>query len=144
MFDPSRDQARGFFFETWRKYRAGEPLAGLEAIALDVILAHPEYHAALDDRDRSRDRDYSPELGQANPFLHLSMHLALEEQLSIDQPAGVAGFFRALAAKHGDRHDAMHDAMECLAEMVWRSQRDHAPPDAATYLDCLEKRATRR
>jgi len=141
MFDPSRDQARDFFFETWRKYRAGEPLAGLEAIVLDVILAHPEYHAALEDPERFRERNYSPELGEPNPFLHLSMHLAIEEQLSIDQPFGVAGSFAALTARRGDRHEAMHDAMECLGEMVWRAQRDSAPPDAAAYLECLKKRA---
>jgi uncharacterized protein DUF1841 len=143
MFDPSRDQARDFFFETWRKYRAQEPLAGLEAVVLQVILAHPEYHAALEDPERFRDRDYSPELGEPNPFLHLSMHVAIEEQLSIDQPGGIAGSFAALTAKHGERHAAMHDAMECLGEMVWRSQRDHAPPDAAAYLECLKKRAGR-
>ena len=143
MFDPSRDQARDFFFETWRKYRAGEPLAGLEAIVLDVILAHPEYHAALEDPERFRERNYSPELGEPNPFLHLSMHLAIEEQLSIDQPFGVAGSFAALTARRGDRHEAMHDAMECLGEMVWRSQRDRAPPDAAAYLECLKQRAGR-
>ena len=141
MFDPSREQVREFFFETWRKYRAGEVLAGLEAVALDVALSHPEYHRALENPERFRDREYLPELGESNPFLHLSMHLAIEEQLSIDQPAGVSGFFTTLATKHGDRHKAMHDAMECLAEMVWRSQRDRAPPDAAAYLDCMEKRA---
>ena len=141
MFDPSREQVREFFFETWRKYRAGEVLAGLEAVALDVALSHPEYHGALADPERFRDREYLPELGESNPFLHLSMHLAIEEQLSIDQPAGVSGFFTALATKHGDRHKAVHDTMECLGEMVWRSQRDRAPPDAAAYLDCMEKRA---
>ena len=141
MFEPTRDQARDFFFETWRKYRAGEPLGGLEAIVLDVILAHPEYHPALDDPERFRERDYAPELGEPNPFLHLSMHLAIEEQLSIDQPIGVAGSFAALTAKRGDRHEAMHEAMECLGEMVWRAQRDRAPPDAAAYLECLKKRA---
>jgi len=141
MFDPSREQVREFFFETWRKYRAGEVLAGLEAVALDVALSHPEYHGALADPERFRDREYLPELGESNPFLHLSMHLAIEEQLSIDQPPGFANRLAALAGKHGDRHAAIHDAMECLGEMVWRSQRDHAPPDAAAYLDCLEKRA---
>ena len=99
MFNPSREQAREFFFETWRKYRAQEPLAGLEAVVLQVILAHPEYHSALDNPERFRDRDYSPESGKANPFLHMSMHLAIEEQLSIDQPGGVAGSFAALAAR---------------------------------------------
>ena len=143
MFNPSRDQARDFFFETWRKYRAGEPLAGLETVVLQVILAHPEYHPALDDPDRFRDRDYSPELGEPNPFLHLSMHVALEEQVSIDQPAGIAGSLAALTAKHGDRHEALHDAMECLGEMMWRSQRDSTPPDAAAYLECLKQRGGR-
>src|SRR3990172_2106377 len=80
MFDPSREQARDFFFGTWRKYREGEPLVGLEAVALDVILAHPEYHGALADPARLRDKEYFPELGEPNPFLHLSMHLAIEEQ----------------------------------------------------------------
>lgn len=144
MFDPSRDQARNFFFETWRKYRAGEPIAGLEAVALDILLAHPEYHRELENPERFRDRDYAPELGETNPFLHLSMHVAIEEQLSIDQPAGIAALFNALAERHGERHRAMHDAMECLGEMVWRSQRDQAPPDGAAYLECLRKRALRR
>lgn len=143
MFEPSREQVREFFFETWRKYCASEVLAGLEAIALEVVLTHPEYHRVLADPEHFRDRQYLPELGETNPFLHLSMHLAIEEQLSIDQPAGVASRFTALAERRGDRHAAMHDAMECLGEMVWRSQRDHGPPDAAAYLDCLEKRAQR-
>ena len=143
MFNPSRDEVRETFFAAWRKYRAGEPLAGLETVVLQVILAHPEYHQALEDPERFRDKNYSPELGEANPFLHMSMHLAIEEQLSIDQPGGIANSFAALAAKHGDRHEAMHDAMECLGEMVWRSQRDRAPPDAAAYLECLKQRAGR-
>ena len=143
MFNPSRDQARDFFFETWRKYRGQEPLAGLETVVLQVILAHPEYHAALENPERFRDRDYSPETGEPNPFLHLSMHVAIEEQVSIDQPTGVAGSIAALTTRHGDRHDALHDAMECLGEMMWRSQRDSAPPDAAAYLECLKKRAGR-
>ena len=141
MFNPSRDQARDFFFETWRKYRAQQALAGLETVALQVILAHPEYQAALDDPERHRERNYSPELGEPNPFLHMSMHLAIEEQLSIDQPPGIASAFAALAVKRGERHAAIHDAMECLGEMVWRSQRDRAPPDGAEYLECLKKRA---
>lgn len=140
MFNPSRDQVRDMFFQAWRKYRAGEPLAGIEAIALDVILAHPEYHEVLASPDRYRERDYNDE---ANPFLHLSLHLALEEQLSIDQPPGIVERFNLLILKCKDRHDALHEALECLAETVWRSQREGAPPDAAAYLECLVKRAGR-
>ena len=141
MFNPSREQVREMFFETWRKYRAGEPVAGIETVALDVILAHPEYHPALDDPERTRDRDY---VDESNPFLHMSLHLALEEQLSIDQPPGIAGRFESLVLKYGNRHDALHEALECLAETVWRAQRDNAPPDAAAYLECLAVRALRK
>ncbi len=143
MFDPTREQVREFFFETWRKYGAGEPLSAMEALALEVVLLHPEYHAVLGEPERYREQDYFPELGQTNPFLHLSLHLALEEQLSIDQPPGIAARFAALAARRGERHAATHDAIECLAEMVWRAQRERAEPDGAAYLDCLEARARR-
>jgi hypothetical protein len=140
MFDPSRAQVREFFFETWRKYREGSPLAGLETLALQVILLHPEYHRVLEDRERFAEREYLPDAGETNPFLHMSLHLALEEQLSIDQPPGIAARFEALAARAGSRHEALHEAIECLAETVWRAQRDGAPPDAAAYLECLDRR----
>src|SRR5919109_1894377 len=138
VFDPPREQVRDTFFGAWRKYRAGEPLAGIEAIALDVILAHPEYHDVLADPERYRDEDY---VDRPNPFLHMSLHVALEEQLSIDQPQGIAERFRRLLGRTGDRHEALHEAIECLAETVWRAQRDNAPPDAAAYLTCLERRS---
>jgi len=141
MFDPSRDQARTFFFETWRKYRAGLPLAGLEGMALAVILLHSEYHPILEEREKYLAQAYFPEAGETNPFLHMSLHLALEEQLSIDQPPGVAQHFAALVARSDERHVALHEAIECLAEMVWRAQRDGTAPDAAAYLECVERRA---
>jgi hypothetical protein len=141
MFNPSREQVRDFFFGTWRKYRAAEPLAGLETVALDIALLHPEYHPVLDSPDRFREQEYFPELGETNPFLHMSLHMALEEQISIDQPKGISACFSALVARTGDRHVALHEAIECLAEMVWRAQRDSAPPDPVAYLENLGSRA---
>jgi hypothetical protein len=141
MFNPTREQVREMFFSAWRKYREGSPLVGMETLALDVILQHPEYHAALDDPERTRDKDY---LDESNPFLHMSLHVALEEQLSIDQPPGIAARWRELLERCGDRHEALHQALECLAETVWRAQRDNAPPDAQAYLECLAARALRR
>lgn len=137
MFDPTRDQVRQFFFETWRKYRAGLPVSGLETLGLDIVLLHPEYHGLLS-KDENKARNFSDE---GNPFLHLSLHLALEEQLSIDQPPGVRAGFERLLARKGDRHEALHEAIECLAETLWRSQKDKAPPDAGLYLECLKRRA---
>jgi len=141
MFQPTRDQARETFFEAWRKYRGGRPLAGIEALAVEVILLHPEYHEALAHPERTRDKDYFDE---SNPFLHMSLHVALEEQLSIDQPVGMRARFDTLVATFQDRHAALHQALECLAETVWRAQRDAVPPDAAAYLECLAARALRK
>lgn len=138
MFNPSRDQVRQFFFDVWAKYRAGQPLAGAEQPALDAVLAHPEYHALLDQPERFQDRDYLPESGETNPFLHLSMHLAITEQLSIDQPPGIRVRYQQLLERSGDEMAAQHAIMECLAEMIWQVQRHHTPFDSAAYLACLD------
>jgi len=140
MFNPSREQVRQFFFDAWRKYREHETLTGLEQLALSVILLHPEYHPVLEAPARYQERDYRPEAGDTNPFLHMSMHLAIEEQLSVDQPPGIKAELARIAAKLGDRHAACHEIMECLAETVWRSQRDGSAPDALAYLECLKRR----
>jgi len=139
MFNPSREQVRQFFFATWARYRAGAPLAGLENVALEVILLHPEYHAALE--QRHADHDYSPEAGQTNPFLHLSLHLAIEEQLAIDQPPGIRAEIKRITRARGERHAALHAALECLGETLWRAQREGAAPDSAAYFDCLKRTA---
>ncbi len=138
MFAPSRDEARRFFFETWRKYHAAEALSDLEKVTLQVITLHPEYHALLDDPGRNLDRDFTPEDGAANPFLHLSLHLAIEEQLSIDQPPGIRAQFERITHATGSGHDATHAILECLAEVIWQAQRTGAAPDEKLYLSCLE------
>jgi hypothetical protein len=140
MFAPSRDEARRFFFDTWSKYQRGEGLSALEQIALDVILLHPEYHALLAEREDGANRGFSPESGQLNPFLHLSLHLAVEEQLSIDQPPGIRQRFEALKRRTGSEHDAKHDVLECLGETIWQAQRTGMPPDQEAYLECLARK----
>jgi len=140
MFNPSREQVRQFFFDAWRKYRERGVLAGMDSIAVDVILQHPEYHPVLDEPEHYQEYEYRPEAGETNPFLHMSMHLAIEEQLSIDQPPGIKREFARIAASTGDRHAACHEILECLGETVWRAQRDGAAPDATAYLECLKRR----
>lgn len=139
MFNPTREQVRQLFFDTWRKYRQKEILSGIETIALEVILSHPEYQGMLDDSERYHDKNYFPEMGETNPFLHMSMHVAIKEQLSIDQPVGIRKKFELLLEKTGNEHDATHLIIECLAEMLWQAQRNQTPPDARIYLDCLDK-----
>ena len=140
MFNPSRDDARRFFFDTWRKYRAQQPLEGLETTVLDTLLAHPEYHALLDQPGRHLERDYPPEFGETNPFLHLSMHLAIAEQLSIDQPPGIRAHYQALLEQTGGAMHAQHEIMDCLAEMIWQAQRHGTAFDPLIYFACLDKK----
>ncbi|MFM9914072.1 MAG: DUF1841 family protein [Methylophilaceae bacterium] len=141
MFNPTRDQVRQFFFETWRKYRQNEALTGLEGMALQVMLAHPEYHAILNAPEQFMEQEYFPEMGETNPFLHMSLHLSVLEQLSIDQPTGIVAAYQALQIKHGDDQAAQHQLMDCLAETVWRAQRGGTAPDSAAYLACMQNSA---
>ena len=137
FFNPSRDEARNFLFETWRKKRSGEILMPLEDLAAQLIAKHPEYFPMFEDPERYLDKEYLPEQGEPNPFLHLMMHLAIEEQISIDQPQGIRAHFMRLTHQFESEHDAQHRIMECLSEMIWQAQRNRTQPDASVYLDCL-------
>jgi hypothetical protein len=143
MFAPNQHDVRRFFCDTHAKQRQGLLLTPMEAIAADWIAQHPEYHADLADVDAALQAQYTVEGGKSNPFLHLAMHLTIEEQMSIDQPRGIKQAVQLLAAKRGSMHDAQHEVMECLGEMVWASQRSGLPPDGMAYLDCVRRRATR-
>lgn len=141
MFNPSQQDVRRFFCETFRKSQAREILTPMEAIAADWISRHPEYHEALSDLEAALHGDYSVDAGQTNPFLHLSMHLSIAEQISVNQPPGVRPAFEALANKYNSDHEAHHQIMEALGEMIWTSQRSGLPPDGAAYVEALMKRA---
>ena len=140
MFNPTRDQSRLFLFEVWQKHKDKAPLTPLESMTLDIVLEHPEYHAVLENRERYLDRDWKPEGGETNPFLHLAMHLAIAEQVSIDQPPGIRAAIERIAGRRGSMHDARHDVMECLAEVIWQAQRNGTGFDNAIYLQCLERK----
>lgn len=143
MFTPSSNDVRQFFCEVQRKRVALEPLTPIEALAADWVAEHPEYHDELADAEAALARRYDIETGRTNPFLHLSMHLSITEQVSIDQPHGIRQAVELLAAKRGSLHEAHHEVMECLGEMIWQSQRSGLPPDGHAYLDSVRRRATR-
>ena len=143
MFAPSQHDVRRFFCDAHRKSREGAPLTPLEVIAADWIAEHPEYHADLADVDAALAAVYEVDAGRTNPFLHLSMHLSISEQVGIDQPRGIRQAVELLAARRGSLHAAQHEVMECLGEMMWASQRSGLPPDGERYLECVRRRATR-
>ena len=134
MFNPSRDQARDFFFEVWRKEREHLPRTPLEDQAWSIVARHPEYHRILEDSARFRDHDWTPEQGETNPFLHLSLHLAIREQIGIDQPPGLRALWQGLVQGGMAEHDVEHRLIDALAETLWDSQRSGLPLDAAAYL----------
>ncbi|MBI1174987.1 MAG: DUF1841 family protein [Sideroxydans sp.] len=139
MFNPTRDEARNFLFESWRKKCAGELLTPLEDLTAQLIDKHPEYHELFSDAERNQDKDYAPDGSVVNPFLHLMMHLTIEEQISIDQPPGIRAHFMRLTEKYQSEHEAQHAMMDCLGEMIWQAQRNGTAPDGALYLACLEQ-----
>lgn len=140
LYNPSRDQARQFLFDAWAKFKQQAPLTDLEKIAVEVMQMHPEYHAILEAPERYMQQQYFPEMGETNPFLHLSLHLSVIEQIAINQPIGITGFYEQLKQKHNDQHLAQHDILDCLAETIWQSQRNNTPLDSAHYLNLLQQR----
>lgn len=139
MFTPTRDEARRFLSDAWKKFRAGQPLSALEQRVVEIVSLHPEYHAFVERAEQHLDREWTPESGTMNPFLHLSLHLAVAEQLAIDQPPGLRAEFGRLRAAHGE-HDALHAVLECLGETMWQAQRTNAAPDGQAYVECVKRK----
>jgi len=140
VFDPSRDQVRTFFIEAWKKRKDSQIMTPLESMAANLVAMHPEYHEDMEDPD-ALNREFPVEQGRTNPFLHLSMHLAIAEQISIDHPPGIRQAHQKLASRLDD-HEAAHEIMECLGQVVWESQRLGKPLDNDTYVDLILRRAS--
>jgi Domain of unknown function (DUF1841) len=143
MFNPSRDQSRQFFIDTWAKFQRRDPrqpLSPLEEKTAAIIALHPEYHRVLENPTSFVTTDWRPEAGDINPFLHLGFHLAIQEQLDIGQPHGIRAIHAQLAAKHDDEHAAKHEILECLGETLWQSQRTGQALDGALYVQLLQQR----
>jgi hypothetical protein len=143
MFTPSQEDVRRFFCTVYDKHQKNLPMEGVETIAALWIAEHPEYHADLSDEQAAISKMFEVKDGQTNPFLHLSMHLSISEQSSIDQPRGIRQAIELLTARRGDLHEAHHEVMEELGAMIWESQRAGRPPDGQAYIDRVQQRATR-
>ena len=142
MFSPSQADVRRFFCSVYAKAQAGQALEAIEIIASQWIDEHPEYHAELADADAAVARVYAENAARTNPFLHLSMHLSVSEQCSIDQPRGIRQAVELLARRRNSLHDAHHEVMDALGQMLWESQRSGRAPDGAAYVDAVQRRAT--
>jgi hypothetical protein len=142
LFGEDRSQMRQVFFQAWEKFHKGEELEGVEPLVIDVLHRHPEYHEVVGRPDAHADKDYHPEAGQENPFLHMGMHMALAEQVGMDRPEGIRTVYEQLGAGLGDTHAVEHAMMECLGQALWQAQRNgQSEPDEAEYMDCLRQLA---
>jgi len=138
MFTNDRATLRRTYRDAWKKYRQHHPLDLLEKIIAHVLELHPEYHPFIES-EATTERDFHPEIGEPNPFLHLGMHIALHEQISTNRPAGITETFQRLTNKLANAHDAQHAMMECLGEMLWEAQRAGGMPDEQKYMECLKR-----
>ena len=143
MFSPSQADVRRFFCSVYAKTRAGQALEAIEIIASQWMDEHPEYAADFSDIDAALASMETVQEGRSNPFLHLSMHLSISEQCSIDQPRGIRQAVELLTHKRNSLHHAHHDAMDCLGQMLWESQRAGRAPDGEVYIACVQRHATR-
>jgi len=143
LIQPSQADVRTFFCTVYARARAGEPLDAMQTIASGWIDEHPEYHTVLADQDAALRAMFDPAREESNPFLHLSMHLSVSEQCSINQPRGIRQAVELLTHRHNSLHDAHHATMECLGTMIWESQRAGRPPDGEAYIACVQMHATR-
>ena len=143
MFNPSQADVRRFFCAAHAKASTQQPMEAIETLASLWIAEHPEFHADLQDVDAALARNYDETPDRTNPFLHLSMHLSVSEQCSIDQPRGIRQAVELLARRRNSLHDAHHEVMDALGEMLWQAQRSGRPPDGAAYVDAVQRRATK-
>ncbi|MBY0379421.1 MAG: DUF1841 family protein [Burkholderiales bacterium] len=140
MFNPNQTDVRNFFFDTFEKNTTHANLTDLEKIALSVILEHPEYENYLSNREKYTNYQWCPESGENNPFLHMSLHVNVIEQLLINQPHGIVESYQKLCLKFGDKHNASHELMDCIIEIVWQAQCNNTPPDVNIYFTCINKK----
>ena len=137
MFGQDRTKLRHFFLACWQKKDHGQPLEPLEKIVVEVVTQHPEYHTFLN--EDALDKEWTPEQGATNPFLHMGMHITLTEQLGSNRPRGIREAYGKIVAKIGDTHAAEHKMMDCLGLVLWEAQRQGRIPDEQAYLACLHK-----
>ena len=142
IFGQDRNELRRMYAEAWRKQRDGKPLSPLEAQIVAVVEWHPEYHGDVTSDDL--DRDYTPDGGRTNPFLHMGLHLGVREQIATDRPPGIAAVHAALLKQTGDAHAAEHQMIEALAETLWEAQAGNRPPDEGKYLERLRTLARQK
>jgi hypothetical protein len=139
LYSQDRTKQRQFLAKSWQKFSNNEPLEPLESLLASIIQIHPEYHGLINNVGS----DYFPEQGEVNPFLHINLHLALRDQVSINQPTGIKEAYDTLLEKLKDEHAVEHLMMDCIAEMIFSSQKNNTPLDHQAYFKCIQSQVNK-
>jgi len=140
IFGDDRKQLRKMYFDSWYKAQNDKPLTPLETQIADVIGMHPEYHPHLTaDTEAQIDKDYQTQMGEANPFLHMGLHLGLREQIATDRPVGIKSIFFKLTTSVKNSHQAEHLCMDILSHFIMESQQSGKAPNDQKYLQQLNQ-----
>jgi hypothetical protein len=137
IFGQDRNEIRKMYSDAWKKHRERLPMTALELQITAIIDLHPEYHDDVTADDL--DKDYTPDGGKTNPFLHMGLHMGIREQVATNRPPGIASVLTSLTKKCGDGHDAEHQMIDCLAETLWEAQSQNCAPDEQKYLERLDR-----
>lgn len=140
MYSADRSQMRHQFFHTWQKFQTQQPLTDLEQQIVQVIVDHPEYHVIFNQPDKYLDKDFLPEFGETNPYLHLALHLTIRDQIETDRPQGINLIYQSYCKKYDDKMKAEHEMIECLATFLWQSMQNNGQFDLENYLESLRMR----
>ncbi|MCS5591149.1 MAG: DUF1841 family protein [Gammaproteobacteria bacterium] len=139
LYSQDRAKQRQFLARSWQKFSNKEPLEPLETLLASIIQIHPEYHDLINNVESN----YFPEQGEVNPFLHINLHLALRDQLSINQPPGIKDAYNTLLTKLKDEHAVEHLMMDCIAEMIFSSQQNSTAMDYQAYFRCIQNQVNK-
>ncbi|MCH9746142.1 MAG: DUF1841 family protein [Proteobacteria bacterium] len=137
LYTQDRTEQRKFLANAWKKFLDRKPLDPLEGQLTKIIELHPEYHSLISNVES----DYFPESGEVNPFLHINLHLSLREQLSINQPLGINDYYQKILSKVKDPHQVEHLMMDCIAQMIFSSQKNNTAMDHQAYIRCLKQQS---
>jgi hypothetical protein len=135
VFTSDRSKQRQYLKQAWEKYTRQDQLEPLELQLAKIVEKHPEYHDLI----KNLDSEYFPEQGNTNPFLHINLHLTLQDQLTMDQPKGIRGIHNRLLVKIKDEHEVEHMMMEHIAEMIFNAQKNNTAFDLDGYINALKE-----
>jgi hypothetical protein len=124
----------------WSMVKSGQydELSEKESRLAAILMGHEEYRDHFENVDILDGREYDAGM-PFNPFLHISTHQMVEDQLSANQPIEAALFCEAMEDKGAPRHEAVHFIIMILLHVMHASAVGKIPFDAIRYRRLLEK-----